>query len=403
MTELDIDGIADRFALEKDVVFLNHGSFGACPLPVLARQTELRTALERQPARFFNQELEPMLDAARAELGAFVGADPDDLAFVTNATHAVNTVLRAYAFKPGDELLTTDHEYNACRNALDFVAERAGASVVVARVPFPIDGPQTVLDAVLARVTPRTRLALLDHITSQTALVFPIADLVRELRARGVETLVDGAHAVGQVPLDLRALGAGYYTSNCHKWLCAPKGCAFLHVRRDLQDRVVPLSISHGRNAVRGGRSRFRLLFDWTGTDDPTPHLVIPDAIRFLSAVLPGGVAALQQRNHALAVRGRALVCAALDLAPAAPESMLGSMATIPLPTRPHAGGDGPRSVFERDPLQVALMDRFRVEIPVFPFPRDGGRCVRLSAQAYNRVAHYERLATGLRELVAGA
>lgn len=394
---IDLPDAAASFALEPGVAFLNHGSFGACPLPVLERQAEVRAALERQPARFFNLEVQPLLDVAREELARFVGADPDGLALMTNATQAVNTVLRSLAFEPGDELLTTDHEYNACTNALDFVAERAGARVVVARVPFPVDGPDAVVDAVLRCVTPRTRLALLDHVTSPTALVFPIERLVRELRARGVETLVDGAHAVGQVPVDLTLLGAAYYTSNCHKWLCAPKGCAFLYVREDRRADIVPLSISHGRNAARGGRSRFRLLFDWTGTYDPSPHVVLPDAIRFLGNLLPGGIAALAQRNHDLAVHGRALVCKALGSTPAAPQEMVGSMATIRLPQ----GAGEARSVFERDPLQVALLERYGVEVPVFPWPSGGGRSVRLSAQAYNQPAHYERLALGLSELLA--
>jgi len=391
-TRTHIDAARASFTLDPDVLFLNHGSYGACPTPVLARQAELRAQLEREPVRFFHGALEPLLDAARLELARFVGADPEGLAFVTNATQGVNAVLRALSFGEGDELLVTDHEYNACRNALDFVAERSRARVVVARVPFPIDGPDAVVDAVLRSVTPRTRLALLDHVTSPTALVFPIATLVRELRARGVETLVDGAHAVGMVPLDLESLGAAYYTSNCHKWLCAPKGCAFLHVREDLRDRVVPLAISHGKNLERPGRSRFRLLFDWTGTQDPTAYLALPAAFAFLGSLAPGGIRGVAEENHALAVWGRALVCDALGVKPAAPESMLGSMATVPLRPDPAAKG----SLATTDPLQLALMERFHIEIPVFPWPDGGGRCLRLSAQVYNRPSEYERLAEAL-------
>jgi len=380
--------------LEPGVDFLNHGSFGATPRVVLAAQRAWRDRMEAEPVRFLARDVETELDAARAELAAFLGADPDDLAFLPNATAGFNSVLRSLALQPGEELLTTDHAYNACRNALRW-QERRGAKVVVAAVPWPIAGPSQVVDAVLGAVTARTRLALLDHVTSPTGIIFPVEEIVGRLQERGIDSLIDGAHAPGMMPLDLRGIGAAYFTGNCHKWLCAPKGAAFLYVRRDRQQRIRPLTISHGANAARTERSRFRLEFDWTGTDDPTPFLCIPHALRFLGSLFPGGWPDLIERNHALAVRGRKLLCEALRVEAPAPEEMLGSLASVPLPD---AKGKMPlaRGVFWH-PLQRALLERHDIEVPVMPFPALPRQLIRISAQAYNSEDQFARLATALR------
>ena len=297
----------------------------------------------------------------------------------------------------GDELLTTDHCYQACRNTLDFVAERSGAKVVVVTLPFPVAAPQQIVDTVLAGVSPRTRLCLLDHITSPTALVLPIEALVRGLAARGVDTLVDGAHGPGMVPLDLRALGAAYYTGNCHKWLCTPKGSAFLWVRRDRQAEIHPLTISHGANGVRAGRTRFRLEFDWTGTQDPTGWLTVPRAIEYLGGLVPGGWPALMARNRALALDARRMLCETAGTAPACPDTMIGSIASVQLP-------DGVSTLAwrERDPIQGRLFDGWGLEVPVMSWPAPPRRLIRISAQLYNDRAQYVRLAEALsKELAA--
>ena len=388
--------LARHWTLDPEVEFLNHGSFGACPRHVLELQQELRARMERQPVLFLSRELEPLLDEARSALARFVGADSDDLAFVPNATAGVNTVVRSLRLLPGDEVLTTDHAYNACRNALR-VLEPAGVRVVTAAVPWPGVTPAQVTDAVLGAVTPRTRLALIDHVTSPTGLVFPIETLVRALAERGVDTLVDGAHAPGMLPLDLRRIGAAYYTGNCHKWLCTPKGSGFLHVRRDRQEGVLPLAVSHGFNSTRTDRSRFRLLFDWGGTDDPTPFLCIPEAIRFLGTLLPGGWPALMQRNRELALAGRDVLCEALAVPPPAPAEMIGSLAAVPLPD---SGGPPPPAGSMNDPLQAIVYERHRIEVPIFVFPRHPRRLVRIAAQVYNSRPQVERLARALKEVL---
>jgi len=376
------------WGLDPEIIFLNHGSFGACPRPVLEAQQKLREHIEREPVRFFARELEGRLDAARRELAGFVGAAPGDLVFVPNATYAVNSVLRSLKLNPGDELLTTNHEYNACKNALKFAAGRRGARVKVARVPFPLQSPDQVTAAVMEAVTPRTRLALIDHVTSQTGLVFPVADLVSRLAERGVDTLVDGAHAPGMLPLDVGAIGAAYYTGNCHKWLCAPKGAAFLVVRPDRQPEIRPLAISHGANSPRKDRSRYQIEFGYTGTDDPTAFLCVPEAIRFLSSLFEGGFDKLMQINHALLIEARDIVCDALGRDPPCPDSMLGSLAAIPIP-------DGAPAVSNE------LLDRYQIEVPVIPWPRPPLRILRISSQVYNQVEHYHQLAKALKEILS--
>jgi isopenicillin-N epimerase len=377
---------ARHFALDPEIVFLNHGSFGACPRAVLEKQSELRLRMEREPVLFLARELEKLLDGARGALGAFVGADPDDLAFVKNASTGVSTVVRSLDLRPGDELLTTSHAYNACHNALR-AQERRGVKVVAAEVPFPIHSPSQVVAAVLAHATPRTRLALIDHVTSPTGLVFPVAEIVQALEARGIDTLVDGAHAPGMIPLDLRALSPAYYTGNCHKALACPKGAGFLFVRPDKQPEMQPLVISHGFNSPRTDRSRFRLLFDTQGTDDPTPYLCIPEAIRFLRSLFSGGFPELMARNRTLALRARTLLCEALAITPPAPDSMIGALASIPLP-------DGPA-----ESLQRLLFERHRIEVPVWNFPISPRRLLRVTAHVHNSEEQFLYLANILRDM----
>jgi len=410
--------LARHWALDPAVTFLNHGSFGACPRAVLAAQRGWRDRMEAQPVQFLARDLPGLLSAARTTLGTFIGADPDDLAFVPNATGAVNAVVRSLRFAPGDELLTDDHEYNATINVLRHVAERDGARVVVARIPFPAVDAEAVAEAILGAVTERTRFALFSHVTSPTALVFPVERLVPALADRGVETLVDGAHAPGMLPLDVDSLGAAWYTGNLHKWVCAPKGAAFLHARRDRQLGIRPNTISHGANAildVEAGAAgnppstRYRAEFDWQGTLDPTAWLAAADSLRYLGDLVEGGWPAIMARTHELTLHARSSVAEALglDLARLPPPSMLGSMVALPLPaTGPLAMAGAGSSPLDTDPLQQVLLDRFGIEVPIGPWPVPAAqppeptrRLIRVSSALHNGPDDVDRLADALRAI----
>ena len=404
--------LAGHWALDPSITFLNHGSFGACPRPVLDVQQAWRDQLEAEPIRFLGRDLNGRLATVREALGDFIGADPDDLALIANATGGANAVIRSLRFEPGDEIVTTDHEYNAILNVLRYVAERDGARVVIAELPFPAISTDDVVERVLAAVTQRTRLAVFSHVTSPTALILPVERLVPALTERGVDTLVDGAHAPGMVALDLDALGAAYYTGNLHKWVCAPKGSAFLHVRRDRQAGVRPGTISHGLNAPTAERSRFRLEFDWQGTLDPTAWLAVPAAIDFVGGLVAGGWPAVMTRNHELAVYGRdALASAFGGERFGSPATMIGAMAALPLPSVGPLGGieASGSSPLDTDPFQLVLYERFRIEVPIgaWPVPAVESssppiRVIRVSAALHNDRADIDRLVNALGELQAG-
>ncbi len=384
-----------HWELRPGIVFLNHGSFGACPKPILDLQTRFRRALEVEPVQFLWRHYEAYLVPARRALAQFLGVNAADLVFLPNATAGVNAVVRSLRLRRGDELLTTSLDYNACRNVLVAAAQRAGAKVVVVPIPFPLESAEQMITLILRAVTRRTRLLLLDHVTSNTGLILPVNEMVQALAARGVDTLVDGAHAPGMLPLNLRRLRPAYYTANLHKWVCAPKGAAFLYVRPDHQEQIQPPVISHGNNRRRPGFTRFQDRFDWPGTFDPSPWWCVPEALRWMGQLLPGGWPELRRRNHELAVQARRILCARWHVAPPGPEAMLGSMAVVPLPER----FQGRRSRGKIDELQLALYDRFGIEVPVNRFGEPQRRWVRVSAQIYNSPADYEYLAAALEQL----
>jgi isopenicillin-N epimerase len=377
--------LRDAFLLENGVAYLNHGSYGATPRTVLAAADQWRRRLEAQPVRFMQSELPKLLRATAARLAAFMGARGEDLVFIDNATSGVNAVLRSLDFKRGDELLTTTHVYGAVRKTLHYVAARTGATVVEADVPFPAAGEDEIVAAVTGCFSPRTRLLVIDHITSPTALVFPVTRIVEAAKARGITVIVDGAHAPGMVDLDIPAVGADFYVGNCHKWLFAPKGSGFLWAAPEAQAGIHPLVISHGYG------SGFLAEFDWTGTRDPSAWLAVNTALDFVETI---GADVLRDHNRALMLAATALIAGQWSTQAGAPPSLLGTMAAIAVPTDRGRFSSVPATWESAAAIHDYLWQDHRIEIPVPVF--NGRIWVRISAQIYNQIGDYRRLADAL-------
>ncbi|MFN2370414.1 MAG: aminotransferase class V-fold PLP-dependent enzyme [Candidatus Krumholzibacteriia bacterium] len=377
--------LRDLFLLRDDVTFLNHGSFGACPRPVFAEYQRLQRELEAEPVDFLSTQrtLPVRLAAARAELAAYLGADRDELVFVANATTALNVAARSLSLEPGDEVLSTDHEYGALDRMWRFLCAKQGAQYVQRALLLPLDDPDAVVEAVWAGVTARTKVLFLSQITSPSGVVLPVAPLVARARDRGILTMIDGAHVPGQLDCDLHALGCDVWAGNCHKWLLAPKGAAALYVRREVQERIEPLVVSWGWQSDHPGPSRFVDEQEWTGTRDPSAYLAVPAALAFLRE---HDWPAVRARCHALLLEGRQALLELTGLpALCPPEPWLAQMCAVPLPE----GIDG-------EALHRRLREKFAVEVPVTTFA--GRPWLRFSVQGYNTREDIARLVEAVGE-----
>ncbi len=379
--------LRDEFLLEPGLIFLNHGSFGACPIPVLQALQQWQRETERNPVALLGRRSADLLRQARTALAAYLGAAADDLVFMPNATTGVNTVARSLALQAGDEVLSTDHEYGACDAAWRFICDKMGAHYRRVEIPLPFE-PATWAQRLLDAATPRTRLIFASHITSTTALIFPVQDLCGRARERGIATLIDGAHAPGQIDLDLQAVGADFYTGNCHKWLCGPKGTAFLHVRPEQQRHVDATVLSWGYVDGTAGHTGFEAYLghtglerrlQWQGTRDLAPFLAVPAALEFL---LANDWTRHRSRCHDWAVDLQQRVLARNGLELIAPTECFAQMVPI--------------SVQAPDPaaLREYLLDTHQIEVPV---TQHGERLfVRVSVQAYNTAADLQALESAL-------
>ncbi|MBV71908.1 MAG: aminotransferase [Myxococcales bacterium] len=372
---------ARHWTLNPKVTFLNHGSYGACPKEVLAYQQELRQTIEEQPVQFFMRDIYGHIDDARKTLAQFVKARAQDLVFIRNTTEGVNSIIRSFGFTPGDEILVTNHGYNACKNIVDFVAQKTGARVVVAEFGFEGINSEHVIEAIWTSVSPKTRLAIIDHVTSPTGLVLPVKKMAEKLERSGVRVLIDGAHGPGMLDLSMPDLSASWYVGNLHKWVCAPKGAAFMWMREDVQSKTRPAVISHGfgLDANELDRPWHHLEFDWVGTQDPTAWLSVPKAIDVLDKMVDGGWDVIRQRNRTLALEAQHRLSMALERDKPVPDAMIGHLAAVKLPS-----SNRPISPLFGTEYQQILLDQFGIEVPVIPWPGPSDRLLRISAALHN-------------------
>ena len=368
----------EQWSLSPDVVHLNHGSYGGCPRAVTDASNAIRARLDAAPMRFYLLEWQAELDRARAAVAELVHTDPERLVFVPGATAGVAIALAAAPLATGDEIVTTTHAYPACRNQLARLADRIGARVVMVPVEMPFD-PDAFVDAIAAAITPRTKLALLDHITSPSAIVLPIDRLVPQFRARGIPVIVDGAHAPGQIALDVDAVGATWYVGNHHKWLCAPKASGFLAVAADAVAQTLPLVTSHGATPAYGPPNRLHAELDWSGTYDPSAQLAVPTAIAAIDQ-MGGGWPAVMARNHALVLAMRERLGGRV----LAPADSIGTMASVPI--------ELPAGLAPAELEKQFLADGW--EVPIVNSA--AGQFVRVSAHLYNHLAQIDLLVAKL-------
>jgi isopenicillin-N epimerase len=377
---------SEQFQVRSDITFLNHGSFGSCPRPVFETYQQWQRKLEDDPIEFLGRRLPDLLREAREPLAAYLGTHADHIVYVHNTTLGVNIVARSLQLEAGDEVLATNHEYGASDRIWRFLCQQRGVTYINQPIPLPLQSEDEMIEHLWSGVTPRTRVIFLSHITSATALIFPIERICRRARAEGILTIIDGAHAPGHIPLNLAAIGADFYIGNCHKWLCAPKGSAFLYARPERQDLLLPFIVSWGYESLNPGVSLFQDHFGWVGTDDPAAYLSVPAAIEFQREHRWDDV---RVACHELAVSARQQISELVGIEPICPDgaNWWNQMCSIQLPA-----GDAPA-------LQKCLREQWNIEIPLIAW--NNQRFIRISIQGYNSPADVERLLIALQTIFA--
>jgi isopenicillin-N epimerase len=383
--------ITQLFLLRDDITFLNNGSFGAPPKVVMMAQNYWRERMESQPVLFFTRDLPVFMRGAATMLANFLNAQPENMAFVDNATSGVNTVIRSLMpkLKAGDEIVTTTHVYGAVRNTLHYAAHCTGAIVREVEIPFPLESPYQIIRALNTVLSSKTVLMVMDHLTSPTGLIFPAEEILRICRNKNIPVLIDGAHVPGMLPLNLKELQPDWYTGNCHKWLFAPKGCAFLWTHPDRAKDIHPLAVSHGYGLG------YAQEFDWTGTKDYSPYLSVGTAIEFFQA---GDPETLNRYQHKLAIEARSIMCEAWKTQAPAPDYMIGALASAAIPR--HLMLDNIPIDKIAMALHDILWDEYQIEVPVIAFAENVW--IRIAAHIYNNSEQYEFLAETVARIEAG-
>jgi isopenicillin-N epimerase len=377
------------FPLDPHIVALNHGSYGSSPYTILEQYAAHKMNLERNPNRFLGYELRNLLYNATEKLAAFIHAPTEQVAYIPNTTFGVNSVIKSFSWSSSDTILTTSQAYNACKNVISEASQRYGCAIEVVDIPFPIGEDTDIVGRILEKMNENVRLIMLDHVVSPTSLILPVGEIISAARAQGIATLIDGAHAPGMLPLSMEALRPDFYVGNCHKWLCAPRGTAFLYVDRQYLDSIHPAVTSHGFNDPDPSRSRFEKEFSWLGTNDYIAYLCVPDTIALLGTLLPRGWEDIYERNHQLAIAAYELVKESLQLTPAYPNhACFGSMATLPI-------SDG-----DSIDLVAKAFNEAQLDVLVYQWPGAPRRNIRLSCHLYNDIRQYEYMVSVMKRLL---
>ena len=378
----------DHWSLDQDIVFLNHGSFGATPKYILEKQSEYRDLMEKEPVDFFVNIMPDILHQSKSALADFVGASPNDMVFAQNTTTGVNQILASFPYEQGDEWLVTSHAYGACTNAIKHFAKRNKINLNIAEIPFPVNDEITILKSIEKKITKNTKLALIDHITSASGMIFPVEKIIHLLHSHNIKVIIDGAHVPGMIDLNIKKLNPDFYIGNCHKWLCAPKGSAFIYVRNEYKKLVKPLVISHFNDTDLKGESHWSNQFMWDGTHDFSQYLCVKDTIDFMDSIHSKGWEGIIEHNHNLVWKGANLIADKIGAKLPLKEKFIGSIINIPMPD----GKQGFPKFNETSALKKVLFEKYKIEVPIFFFPTEPKQWIRLSAQLYNSLDQYDYL-----------
>lgn len=388
--------LGKQWPLTADKVYLNHGSFGATPTAVLQAQSAYQLAMEAEAIVHFIDELPQLITTSKQALARYVHADANNIAFVPNTTTGINTILSGMPKQAGQHWLTTNHAYGACASAFKHYALLNGCAVNVANVPYPIQNEAQILQAIADAVTPQTTVALIDFITSATATIFPVAAIIKHLQSKNITVIIDAAHAPGMVDFSIENLAPDYLVANCHKWICSPKGSAFMYVAPQHQPHIYPLVISHYNDTAIGTAANWSNQHLWQGTKDYSAYLAVKDALDYLPTLVNGTWATVMAHNHHLVVQAANLIANTLGVALPTPVSMVGSICCIPMPN-----GAAPSHKFHSNTaLKNTLFNKYNIEVMVTQFPAAPTQWLRISAQLYNSMAQYEYLTMCLQKII---